>query len=535
MEMERYLRNVLDPGYDTSNSPPEYPYRLLDESDLIQNSGINYSVVAGYIDLYHSLDSPEYYTRLKKDWRTPAGYNESKIVVVNDQIAQNLDTTSSNLIYVADQNHLNHSSGWYCILTTTLTSSLDGYVGGLRRITIRVIGGKFHIRGYSTGGSTYKDVDTGISASSYVGVKTTFAIRHIKGYDGVHFYINGTYKKYLTIGNLSQFPSDNSYARISWDGGYGIKQKAHSIALLSTDDNEIYKNLVENFYGVLTPSITVANDGWYAELFAGGSTAITGSGTPQASTATSTGSGTVASVITGTAYTQASAATTTVTGLRIITVTGSPQADIATSSSTGSAGSTVIGIASTQADTAAASGVGLRVITGNAATQSDAAIIAGTGEVSGTVSGAGSPQAQPATASGTGLRIVTSAASPQAETATSTGTGTVGNAIVGNGTSQADTATTTGSGLRLVSGAGSAIADTATSSGTGIISGSIVATGAPQAEAATAAGSGLRLIAGTATVQAETATSYGADADQATIHPGRIYKVEPEDRIYNVA
>ena len=306
--------------------------------------------------------------------------------------------------------------------------------------------------------------------------------------------------------------------------------------LINKDPYQIFKPIIEDVYFVST----------------GESGGVTGSGSPQAETATSTGSG--KRTITGTGVAQAETATSSGTGLRLIVGTGSPTADTATSTGEGTSSGTATGSGSPTADTATASGAGLRIITGSGSPQAETATSTGTGEVGGVIQGSGSPQAETATSSGTGLRaitgqgnpaadtatssgtglrLITGSGSPQAETATSTGSGTVGDVIQGSGSPQAETATASGTGLRLITGSGNPTAETATSSGTGTSTSEITGSGSPQADDATCTGVGLRIITGSGAVQAETATASGYDT-ATTISSCRVYNKATEDRVYNM-
>lgn len=211
---------------------------------------------------------------------------------------------------------------------------------------------------------------------------------------------------------------------------------------------------------------------------AGGPATITGSGSPQAETATTSGTG--ERIITGSGSPTAVAATTSGTGERVITGSGTPQAAIATSTGEGTVGTIITGSGTPQATTATASGTGERIITAS-----------------------GSPQATTATTTGTGERIITGSGSPQADTATSIGEGTVGNVITGSGTPQADTATASGSGERIITGSGTPQAGFATATGVGlrVITGS----GTSTANTATTTGTGIRTITGSGSPQANTA------------------------------
>ena len=276
---------------------------------------------------------------------------------------------------------------------------------------------------------------------------------------------------------------------------------------------------------------------------------VTGSGSTQAGKAASTGSGEVSGLITGSGNPQADTATSSGSGLREITGTGNTTADIATTVGTGLR--EITGSGSPQAETATSTGSGLRIIAGSGSQQSETATSSGTGDISGLitgsgatqaetatstgsgiheVTGSGSPQAEYATSTGVAIRVINGLGSPQADTATSSGLGVVGNAIVGSGapqaetatstgvgvrgitgagSKQADTATSTGAGLRLISGSGSTQAETATSTGTGTTGNVVTGSGSTQAETATSSGSGLRLVTGSGSTQAETAISSG--------------------------
>jgi hypothetical protein len=187
-----------------------------------------------------------------------------------------------------------------------------------------------------------------------------------------------------------------------------------------------------------------------------------------------------------------------------ITGSGSPQAETATSSGTGIR--TITGDGTPTATTATASGEGevSGGITGFGDVQADTATTSGTGEI--TRVGSGSPQADTATSVGQGVRVITGGGSPQAETATTEGEGGVG--TTGSGSPQAETATASGQGTRIITGDGSPVATTATVIGSGLRV--ITGTSEAQADTATSTGEGNRTIFGSGSPQANTAFTLGS-------------------------
>jgi hypothetical protein len=273
---------------------------------------------------------------------------------------------------------------------------------------------------------------------------------------------------------------------------------------------------------------------------------ITGDGTPTATTATASGEGTVGNIITGSGDIQADTSTTSGIGERIVTGSGIPVAATATASgvgtrvitgtstsvadtatSTGEGGVGITGSGSPVADTATVSGVGTRAITGTGATQSTTAIASGAGERA--VTGSGTPTADTATVSGTGERTVTGTGATQSTTAIASGAGE--RAVTGSGSpqataatvsavgervitatavTQAATATATAAGERIVTATATVQAAVATSGGSGAVEGAVAGSGAGQVDTATVTGAGTRTVAASAVATANTATTSGA-------------------------
>ena len=204
---------------------------------------------------------------------------------------------------------------------------------------------------------------------------------------------------------------------------------------------------------------------------------VTGSGSPQAETATGSGAGS-----------------------RVITGSGSPQANAATSSASGERESH--GSGALQAAAATSSGVGERIVVGSGAPQAETATSVGSGGATGTVAGSGASQADTATSSGVGSRIITGSGANQADIASGSGAGA--RVIAGSGSPQANAATSSASGERESHGSGALQAAAATSSGAGFRK--ITGSGALQASISTSSGAGSRVIAGSGANQAETAT-----------------------------
>lgn len=191
---------------------------------------------------------------------------------------------------------------------------------------------------------------------------------------------------------------------------------------------------------------------------------ITGSGTPQATTATASAAGIIGRSGTGTP--QAATATTSAAGVIGRSGTGEPQAETATSTGSGSVG-----------------------LTGSGSPQAETATTTASGTL--TRAGTGSPQAETATTTASGTLTKIGTAVVQSATATATASGVIGRS--GTGSPQAGAASVTASGSVVKTGTGSPQAATATASGEGVVSaiGVVTGSGSPQAVTATASGEGI--------------------------------------------
>jgi hypothetical protein len=192
-----------------------------------------------------------------------------------------------------------------------------------------------------------------------------------------------------------------------------------------------------------------------------------------------------------------------------VTGSGSPQSTTATAS--GSGVSVNVGSGDPQAQAATASGFGVSENKGSGTPQAQTATADGSGTVeTEAITGAGTPQADTATASGTGINENVGSGSPQAQTATATGAAVTENS--GTGSPQAQTATAEGSGQVVgpIFGSGSPQAQSATADGTArtVNRGS----GNVQASVVSVSGNVITVNFGSGAVQAETATAQGGQS-----------------------
>lgn len=196
-----------------------------------------------------------------------------------------------------------------------------------------------------------------------------------------------------------------------------------------------------------------------------GSVRVDAAGTPQAATATTSGTGSVTVRTTSSAL-QATTATAAGTGsFTAVIATGTPQAATATLSS--STGSVIVGATGTpQAGVATATGAGSTLIRTSPSLQADTATTVGQASIS-AINATGSPQADTATLSSTGSVIVRATGSLQAAVADITYSGLV--IVSGNGSPQASTSLVSGSGSVLLNFSATLVATTATTSGSGKI------------------------------------------------------------------
>lgn len=228
-----------------------------------------------------------------------------------------------------------------------------------------------------------------------------------------------------------------------------------------------------------------------------------GIGSPQAASAGTTGAGVVKSI--GSGAPQADTAGTSGAGLSKSIGLGTPSADIAQTVGPGIGES--IGAGAPQADIAGTDGDGVAAWAGVGSPQADPASTVGVGLTKSI--GAGAPTADPAETTGAGVTESIGSGDPQASPAATVGVGQVGQPIIGIGTPQAEPAGTVGVGLSESIGAGAPQAVVAGTSGAGVSKS--IGDGTPQASPAVTVGAGvvLDVIEGAGTPQAETAETTG--------------------------
>ena len=262
---------------------------------------------------------------------------------------------------------------------------------------------------------------------------------------------------------------------------------------------------VEAAIGLAWQENAWVNAGWASGAWSTTAT-VTGSGTPAAQSATTSGSGTSESTGSGTPAAQAS--TITGAGTTETAGTGTLAADSATTSGAGTSESTGSGTPAAQSATTSGSGTVVGTIAGGGTLGADSATTSGAGTSEST--GAGTPAAQASTITGAGTSESTGAGTPAAQAATITGAGTASTA--GTGTLDGQAATMSGSGVIKSVGTGAIVADVADVTGEGTTS-LVFGSGAPAAQAATITGAGTSASTGSGTLNASLAEMNGTDQE----------------------
>jgi hypothetical protein len=262
---------------------------------------------------------------------------------------------------------------------------------------------------------------------------------------------------------------------------------------------------VEAAIGLAWQENAWVNAGWASGAWSTTAT-VTGSGTPAAQSATTSGAGTSESTGSGTPAAQAS--TITGAGTTETAGTGTLAADSATTSGAGTSESTGSGTPAAQSATTSGSGTVVGTIAGGGTLGADSATTSGAGTSEST--GAGTPAAQASTITGAGTSESTGAGTPAAQAATITGAGTASTA--GTGTLDGQAATMSGSGVIKSVGTGAIVADVADVTGEGTTS-LVFGSGAPAAQAATITGAGTSASTGSGTLNASLAEMNGTDQE----------------------
>jgi len=313
-------------------------------------------------------------------------------------------------------------------------------------------------------------------------------------------------------GTPNTFPTGQDRIRVagaglldSFNGGVII-----AASQLKSITSEQARVLSKDVYQFLKQDATVSNNGLYSSLFSSSASAITGTGVPQAATATSAGFG--SRIIIGTGIVSSSSAVSNGAGAVGSNIIGSGNTQAITASSSGTAAREIKSSSLAQAEAATSVGLGsaFSVVVGSGSAQAGTASASGSGNVGAGITGSGNVNASPSTALGLGARIITGFGSAEAANASSFGLS--GGAKVGSGTPQSDAASSSGVGKRNVFSIGSAQCNAAASSGIGglIVNGS----GAAQAQTAASLGAGgVPLLAvGSGIVRATAATCIGFDS-----------------------
>ena len=370
-------------------------------------------------------------TALKKNYTLVASSGSYTVTGTSAAVLYNIVITAGSGSYTVTGTDvtLDYSASTYSLACDSGSYSVSGTSAALHRdINISASSGSYAVTG-TTAGLTYTEVDTSKTRLGLMGVQR----EKYAGFVAKLHDITGSGSPQATTATAT---------------GSGI---LHTELVPGTSVTKL------GLMGIPREP----NAGFVAKAAAGGPQTITGSGTPQAETATTVGVGGV-NFISTSSDVQAETATSTGSGTRTITGTTtkdlwffkrtwffewfndywfskrSVSAETAEAAGFGGPGSRS-GYGSGTATTASASGIGYREIVGTATVVASTATTSGVGTSSGGISGYGVTQAETATVLGLGFRTVVGTGTPQARTAVGVGVGQ--GHIVGIGNALATTAT----------------------------------------------------------------------------------------------